>query len=359
MLWQNPGAEDRPSLPLQLETDRTALSEDVASRSEFRFMRSAFGFAVLMLTGVSACALLALGSLASAEPSSRDATVAFIATPFLPAIAPGRSSPAIKDISEQQQRMQASGQPVLAKLPGGLQGSSPMMSSLLDRPMAGGSNSAVLDRPAPTPQRQYASPPTPPPPPGPGGGGGGGDGDGGVYVYLRRYSDAEALTVLDAWIARVGVYCLSEQFGDPEGLLAMHKANLEQLESFRSFAAEAGESTVGAAEQKRLYGLYLVGDKMDTTFRWKNAENEDKALAIAGGFSTSDRRSIIERLRSGRPSARNTLKITFMSVNPQERRSVPFAVPAMKQALSDLSKSIPATLDIDTQKEPEGKLKGS
>lgn len=238
------------------------------------------------------------------------------------------------------------------------------MSSELDRARKRGSNSAVMDRPAPTPQRQYASPPTPPPPgPPTGRPGGGGDGDGGVYVYLRRYSDVEALTVLDAWIARVGVYCLSSQFGDPEGLLPMHKANLQQLESFRSFAAEGGESTVGAAEQKRLYGLYLVGNKMDAAWRFKDAgTSEDKALAIAGGFSTFSRGdpfSIIERLRSGRPFARNTLKIKFMSVNPQERRTVPFAVPAMKQALGDLSNSLSATLVIDTPKEPEGKLKGS
>jgi hypothetical protein len=273
MFGQTPLPNVKPSLHLQLETDRSVLSEDVASPSNSRFLWTGFGFAVLMLIGILACALFPPVAYASAKRSRHSPALAFI--PSLPALASGGMRPAIKNIGNKDQKMTLiGGQRDLGKMSGNLRRSSQVMSSVFDRR---GSNSAVLESPVSKLELQFAGPPAPPPPsppttPPPGDGSGDGSSGAGGGVVLKRFSESEAVTILDAWIMHAKVYCLEGQFGDPEGLVPMHRANLQQLESFRSFAL----SSPSAADEKILYGLYDLAD-------------QDKALAIAGGqYSSSD-----------------------------------------------------------------------
>jgi glutaredoxin len=74
----------QPSLPLQVEFDQAASSQEVASQRSTRFVWTGLGVAaVLMPVGVSACALFPHASPDSAKPSE----VAF--SPALPAPSPG------------------------------------------------------------------------------------------------------------------------------------------------------------------------------------------------------------------------------------------------------------------------------
>jgi hypothetical protein len=68
---------------MQVETDQAALSQDVASGRSTRFLWTGLGFAVLMLIGVSAWAVVPLDSHASANPSSGVASYAFTPTLLL------------------------------------------------------------------------------------------------------------------------------------------------------------------------------------------------------------------------------------------------------------------------------------
>jgi hypothetical protein len=72
------------ALPLQVEPDQSALSQDVASQRSTRIVWTGFGVAVLMLIGVS---VVPLASHSSAKPSSLLPEVAF--NPSLPALSPG------------------------------------------------------------------------------------------------------------------------------------------------------------------------------------------------------------------------------------------------------------------------------
>lgn len=78
----------QPSLPLQVEIDQTSLSEDVAQRRSTQIVWTGLGFAaVLMLVGVSACALSPHATIASAKPSHLVPEVAF--NPSLSGLGPG------------------------------------------------------------------------------------------------------------------------------------------------------------------------------------------------------------------------------------------------------------------------------
>jgi hypothetical protein len=93
MLGQTSLLDEKTSLPLQVETDQAALSQDVASRgSTTRFLWTGLGFGVMMLMGVSACALHPLPSHASAEPSQ-------LAFNPMPALGPRAMRPAIHPAS--------------------------------------------------------------------------------------------------------------------------------------------------------------------------------------------------------------------------------------------------------------------
>jgi len=57
MLVQTSLPDNKMSLTLQVEADQAALSQDVPSQRRMRLVRTGLGFAILMLIGVSACAL--------------------------------------------------------------------------------------------------------------------------------------------------------------------------------------------------------------------------------------------------------------------------------------------------------------
>lgn len=71
------------SLPLHVEKDEASLSQDVAPERTTRVLWTALGSSVLMLIGVSACALHPFGSHASAESARLVPQVAFSPLPLL------------------------------------------------------------------------------------------------------------------------------------------------------------------------------------------------------------------------------------------------------------------------------------
>lgn len=332
MLEQAPLPNEKPSLPLQLQADRDVAAEEVAPRSRSRLLWMGFGFAVVMLIGGSACALLPLDSHASAKLAHQAPMVAFI--PSLPGFAPGgiRLAMVSKDQKIKQQGLRRN----LGKISGSLQRSSAMVGSVLDGPTVGstvGFSNSVLLNPKPT-YRQYAPPPAPPPPspptPPPGGGGGGPGGRKGPY--LRRYTGSEAAAVLDRWIDRVNVYCLTDQFDDPAGLAPVHRATLQQLKSFRSFI-DVRRPTVtrqGFVEEKVLYGLYSL-------------DNDEMPLVVAGGYSHVDGITSVD--------PKGTFELKYISVNPKDlRKPTTFGIPAMTEALDRLARHESRTLVIDKDK---------
>jgi len=191
-------------LPLQVEADQAAVFQDVASWRRTRFLWTGLGFAVVTLIGL----LLH----ASRDPSRlvpERAAFNFLARHpghARPANAPG-SRAAVLAVGREPLASS------LAKIPSRSQRSSPVMS-------AGG---AILER-----QRVPPAPPSPPPP------GEGGDGSGEPNeFFLRRIPGPEAMELLDGWIARTRVYCLSAQFGD-EAVAEEHRKSLADLEALRS-----------------------------------------------------------------------------------------------------------------------------
>jgi hypothetical protein len=297
-----------PSPPLQLETDRATLSEDVASRSNTRLLWTGFGFAVLLLMGLSAYVLLSLASHALIG-TLYVPVVAFIPSQSVPSrttkttprgvndrrswFSPFATPPAIRDILEREdlagedlgeenkdQKMTwaRDWQPPVWHPPGKMSGSrrSPLpVMYWLDSPVPAYSQSAILDLPVPMLQRKTAPAPTRPPPLLPPKLVGT-DVEG--EAYLRRYSDSEAVTILDEWIDRVKVHCMGFQFGDPDGLAPVYRATLQQLESFRSFAflgrdrwRTPSKSKAGAPEEKVLYGLYNEKDNNNVRGHSKQA----------------------------------------------------------------------------------------
>jgi len=75
--------DEKMSLPLQVETDQAALSQDVASQSGTRFLWTGLGLAGLVLLGVSAYALHPLASRARVEPAGLVPDLAFSPMPVL------------------------------------------------------------------------------------------------------------------------------------------------------------------------------------------------------------------------------------------------------------------------------------
>lgn len=77
MLQQTTLPDGKTSLRLQVETDHSAVSQDVASRGSTRSLWIGLGIGMLMLVGFAACALHPLASLAPAESSRLVPEVAF------------------------------------------------------------------------------------------------------------------------------------------------------------------------------------------------------------------------------------------------------------------------------------------
>lgn len=98
MLGQTSHPNEQCSLPLQVETDQAALSQDVGSRQSIRFLWTALGFAVLMLMACTEKLGFGGQRLASHGPAkpSRDAA-AFAFSPTLPALGHGGIRSAIKN----------------------------------------------------------------------------------------------------------------------------------------------------------------------------------------------------------------------------------------------------------------------
>jgi large subunit ribosomal protein L9 len=87
MLEQTSIPADKTPRHLRFETEQATLPQNGASRRSVRFLWTAFGFAVLMLIGVSAWAVPASASHSFAEPPSLVPSAAF--NPALPMLKPG------------------------------------------------------------------------------------------------------------------------------------------------------------------------------------------------------------------------------------------------------------------------------
>jgi len=87
MLGQTHPPSEKPSPHLQVEAHPSALSREGTSQRSSRLLCIGLGFAVLMLIGVSACALLPVASHVSPKSSRLAPTAAF--NPSLPALAAG------------------------------------------------------------------------------------------------------------------------------------------------------------------------------------------------------------------------------------------------------------------------------
>jgi len=85
---------EKMTLPLQVETDPTDLSQEVASRSTTRLLWTGLGFAVLVLLGVAACSLHPL----AVKPSPLSPEVAFHS---MSPLGPGGSHPARNPASDR------------------------------------------------------------------------------------------------------------------------------------------------------------------------------------------------------------------------------------------------------------------
>lgn len=83
MLGQSFVPNGKMSLPLRVETDEAASSQDHTSQRRTRFLWTGLGFAVIAVIGVSAHALHPLASHAYAEPSRHAPLVAFSPMPAL------------------------------------------------------------------------------------------------------------------------------------------------------------------------------------------------------------------------------------------------------------------------------------
>jgi len=84
---------ENASRSLQVEADQLVLPQDVASGRGTRFLWTGFGFGVLLLIGLSSCALVSISSHDSAKPSRLFPEVAtFVSVPSMSAKATKKSS---------------------------------------------------------------------------------------------------------------------------------------------------------------------------------------------------------------------------------------------------------------------------
>jgi len=88
-------ANEKPALPLQVETDEVVLSWNVASRRSTRLRWTGCCFAVLMLFGGSASQIFPIASHVSAKPSHHIATAAFSPSLRLPVVDARGDRPAV------------------------------------------------------------------------------------------------------------------------------------------------------------------------------------------------------------------------------------------------------------------------
>jgi len=92
---QSSFANEKPALPLQVETDEVVLSWNVASRRSTRLRWTGCCFAVLMLFGGSASQIFPIASHVSAKPSHHIATAAFSPSLRLPVVDARGDRPAV------------------------------------------------------------------------------------------------------------------------------------------------------------------------------------------------------------------------------------------------------------------------
>jgi len=317
-------------------------NEDAISQRSSRFLWSGFGFAVLVLIGISACVLLSTASQASPKLPHHVAMVAFY--PSLPVLGPAGTRRATADIREGSMTSKVLAeenkdhritpgevQHGLGKMAGSLQTSSVVMTTVLDPPKVRSSQFSKQTESARAKlERQFAQPPTPPPPPNDGDGDGGREG-----TFLRHFSVSEVCMVLDDWIKDVRVTSVNTHLPPMRS-----RTTLQQLESFRLYIED------GSADPNQLvYGLF-------------NQRN-NRLLAIAGGsvipaktLTAGDCWRLLvtagehyaagacwRLLATASHIPHDTIAIKYISALPSvEKRASDQRVLAMKQALGDLAK---------------------
>lgn len=181
-------------------------------------------------------------------------------------------------------------------------------------------NAAVIERPKLELER---APPAPPPPPSGSGGGGGPGEEGDGPVYLSRLTVSQAVEILNDWIARTRVYCMSDQFGNTANaaVAQVNRKSLEELDVLRSWSQnlQGGPTEM----QKLLMALY--------------ASDKKTVLALAGV-------SVRWQLRK----EQGALVVKYVSLNPAELNKEDSAVaPMMSEALRLMAQGLGADLIND------------
>lgn len=227
--------------------------------------------------GVSAWVATPRASLShSAQNSSRDAAVAF---------SPGRSgiitNPEFGDTLYHLQKRS---------------------SSLFARSSRGGG--AVLERQRAPP----APPPAPPFSPGGGGGGSGGPDDVPGEFRMRELSGPETGQILESWIERTRVYCMSAQFGD-KNVAEVHRKSLSDLEALR---ASVPESPFKSAEPGSAPG-----------FEYMQSGSKQEVLPVAQStflvaLELTDKNMVDPRIRQDSAAKQSTQDyLESMAVKPE------------------------------------------
>jgi len=266
---------EQPSFRIQVDAAQGNASENVGSYNGAWHLRMGFGFACLALLGVSAWFVIPHVSLSdSAQHSSHDAAFAF---------SPGRSgiitNPESGDTLYHLQKRSI---------------------SLFATSSRGGG--AVLER-----QRAPPAPPPAPPSSGGGGGGSGGPDDDPGEFRLRAFRAGD-MEILDNWIARTRVYCMSAQFGD-KSVAEVHRKSLADLEGLR---ASVPESLFKSAEPGAEQG-----------FEYQQSGSKQEVLPVAQStflvaLELTDKNIVDSRIREdGRPKKSTQDYLESMAVKPE------------------------------------------
>lgn len=188
---------------------------------------------------------------------------------------------------------------------------------------------AVLQRPKLEFER--AAPAPPPPPPNSRGRDGPGDKDDGGYLFVTRLSVSQVVELLDDWIARTRIYCMSSQFGNAADVAVseVHRKSLEDLKVLRSFRFVLDQSSPkdGFLAEALFMALY--------------ASDKKTVLALAGGSM------LWEKHNPWDPAQPRSLQIKHVSVNPYElNKDSSAAALKIKQGLRLMTDNLGADLTL-------------
>lgn len=298
-----------PNEPLRLETEKAPLSQHVASQRSSRVLWTGFGFAALMITGFSACALVPYR-----QPSHLVAEVAF--SPALPALNPIRGRPT------------ASRPAAVGRGERAVMNAQVLVRPVIERPVAGG-----------------GGPPSPPPPSDhrpEGGGSGGGD------AFLRRLTDSEAVPLLDDWVGMVRVIKMGGGLTGDEDLSEKYTKSLEDLQAFHSFSQTSGLTL--EAGQKMIMGMFK-GDSDDVSALAAGSLVPGQMTA-PGELQTGEEErrewNLETREWSSEPiGVKGKFVVKFIAVSPAELRAdTSFADLAMRQGLRGMAEQLGVELEF-------------